>query len=58
MNAIQAWFERIAGITQEERERLAFARELYGRPSFDPAAFEKPACWRRRTGALRWRRMA
>lgn len=48
MNPIQEWFERIAGITHEERQRLAFARALYGRPSFDPAAFEKPACWRRK----------
>ena len=58
MNAIQAWFERIAGITQEERARLAFVRALYGRPSFDPAVFEKLVCWRRRAGALRWRGMA
>ena len=54
MNHIQEWFERIAGISQEERQRLAFARQLYGRPSFDLAAFEKPACWRRRPAIRAW----
>ena len=54
MNHLQEWFERIAGISQEERQRLAFARQLYGRPSFDPAALEIPACWRRRPQTYLW----
>lgn len=53
MNQIQAWFERIAGVTLEERERRAFAHEIFGRPPFDPAAFQRPACWRRKVVACR-----
>ena len=54
MNHIQAWFERIAGVSQEERQRLAFSRQLFGRPSFDLSAFETPACWRRRPQTHLW----
>ena len=48
MNHIQKWFERIAGITQEERERREFAQKLFGRQQFDTSALHKPACWRRK----------
>ena len=53
MNHIQEWFERIAGISQEERDRQAFAREVFGKPPLDPSMFEKPACWRRKIAASR-----
>jgi hypothetical protein len=53
MNHIQEWFERIAGISREERDRREFSRELFGKPQFDPSVFQKPACWRRKAAACR-----
>ena len=53
MNQIQAWFDLIAGVTQEERARRAFARELFERPPFDLTGLQRPACWRRKPAACR-----
>ncbi len=49
MSRIQLWFERMAGITQEEVARRKFAEELFGQQRFDVAMFQKPACWRRKS---------
>lgn len=49
MDRIQQWFERMAGVTQEETARRKFAEEFFGQRKFDVAAFQKPACWRRRS---------
>jgi hypothetical protein len=48
MNYLQKWFELIAGITQEERDRREFAEQVFARRIFD-AALQTPACWRRRS---------
>lgn len=48
MNRLQQWFEQIAGLTLEERQRWALAQEIYGKPPVDAQALEMPACWRRR----------
>jgi hypothetical protein len=55
MGTVQKWFERLAGVTPDERARYEFARALFDRQPFDNAALQKPACWRRQTrrgGAL------
>lgn len=61
MASIQEWFEKIAGITQEERERWAFVQQVYARrePLYS-AELQMPACWRRRSthGAGAARRLA
>lgn len=54
MSQIQHWFERIAGITEEERRRMAFAKVFFGQRGLDTAVLQRPACWRRsrsRSGA-------
>ena len=48
MNQVQRWFERIAGITEEERRRTAFAGAFFGqRGLLDTTVLQTPACWRR-----------
>lgn len=49
MNNLQKWFEKIAGITQEEHARWELAKEVFSKKKMDTAVFQKPACWRRRT---------
>ncbi len=46
MKHIQAWFERIAGVSREEMARLARAREIFAAGD-DLADLQLPACWRR-----------
>ena len=53
MNRIQKWFEQIAGVTQEERQRWALAQEIFGTPRVDVLALQKPACWRRKVNRSR-----
>ncbi|WP_153110999.1 hypothetical protein [Propionivibrio limicola] len=48
MDFLQEWFERIAGITQDERTRTELAQEIFAKRQFNVAAFETPACWRRK----------
>ena len=48
MNHLQKWFERMAGMAQEERERQVFAHNLFARPRFDASVLSTPACWRRK----------
>lgn len=48
MEQLQKFFERLAGVTHEEKRRLAFARQLFGASGIDFEAMEVPACWRRR----------
>lgn len=47
MNRIQQWFEHIAGLTQEERQRQALIEEIFGAKPLDLLALQTPACWRR-----------
>ena len=47
MNQVQRWFERIAGITEEERRRTAFAGAFFGQRGLDTTVLQTPACWRR-----------
>jgi len=47
MKRIQKWFELIAGISQEDLEREARARQIFAERKTDIAALQKPACWRR-----------
>jgi hypothetical protein len=47
MKQIQAWFELIAGISRDEMERLARAREIFANNEPDLAILQVPACWRR-----------
>ncbi len=48
MKRMQRLFERIAGISQDERDRWAFAQAIYGTPAKDLLALQTPACWRRK----------
>jgi hypothetical protein len=56
MNRIQKWFETIAGVTQEERERRAFAQAFFGSKPVDVVALQTPACWRRKSRRFETRR--
>ena len=47
MKRIQKWFELIAGISQENIEREARARQIFAERNTDISALQKPACWRR-----------
>ena len=49
MSQIQYWFERFAGITDEERRRVAFAKYFFGQRGLDTTRLQTPACWRRRS---------
>ncbi len=48
MKRLQKWFEQIAGVTQDELERLARAKEIFGDSAPDISELERPACWRRK----------
>lgn len=48
MNRIQKIFEQLVGFTEEERRRLAFARQIFAARGLDLAAMDRPACWRRK----------
>ena len=45
--SLQYWFERIAGVSDEERRRVAFAKAFFGQRGLDTTRLQKPACWRR-----------
>ena len=47
MNQLQRWFDRIAGVTEEERRRMDFAQSFFGQRGFDTTPLQTPACWRR-----------
>lgn len=49
MKTIQKWFEQLAGISQEELDRLALAAEVFSEAPFDASGLQKPACWRRKS---------
>lgn len=51
MNRIQKWFEQIAGVSLEERQRWALAQEIFGTQRIDVSALQMPACWRRKARA-------
>lgn len=56
MKTLQAWFNVLAGISEEEQRRLAFAQAIFSRHQPDLSVLERPACWRRRTRCLQNRR--
>lgn len=45
--SLQYWFERFTGVTDEERHRMARAKEIFGQRGWDTAWLQMPACWRR-----------
>lgn len=47
--SLQYWFERFAGVTDEERHRMARAKEIFGQRGLDTIRLQTPACWRRRS---------
>ena len=47
MKTIQKWFEQLAGISQDELDRLALVAEVFSEAPFDASDLQKPACWRR-----------
>jgi len=47
MKRMQKWFEIIAGISQEERDRYALAQQIFGNDSLNMGQLQTPACWRR-----------
>jgi len=47
MKHIQAWFERIVGISRDEAARLARARAIFTTSGANLADLQLPACWRR-----------
>ena len=49
MNQVQEWFEKLVGVPSGVGRRRQMAESLFRRPSFDAAAFQTPACWRRKT---------
>jgi hypothetical protein len=49
MKTIQKWFEQLAGISQDELDRLALAAEVFSEAPFDASDLQKPACWRRKS---------
>ena len=49
MNQVQEWFDKLFGITAGVSDRQRMADSLFRRPLFDAAAFQTPACWRRKS---------
>lgn len=48
MDAIQKWFEQLAGISRDELDRIALAEEVFAdRTCIDTSGLKVPACWRR-----------
>lgn len=48
MKTIQKWFEQLAGISQNELDRIALAAEVFaGQADVDIDNLQLPACWRR-----------
>lgn len=48
MKTIQKWFEQLAGISQNELDRIALAAEVFaGQADIDTDNLRLPACWRR-----------
>lgn len=47
MKQLQKWFNLIAGVSEAERHRLAFAHAVFGQSGPDLTALSRPACWRR-----------
>lgn len=48
MKRFQKWFEQMAGVSQDEIDRLVRAREIFGTAGVDLSSLKKPACWRRK----------
>lgn len=48
MKRFQKWFEQMAGVSRDEIDRQARAREIFGTAGVDVSGLKKPACWRRK----------
>jgi hypothetical protein len=48
MKQLQKWFDMMAGISQDEQQRLAMAHAIFGGEEPDFTPLQTPACWRRR----------
>ena len=53
MDQVQQWFERLVGVTPENRTRRYVTEPLFRQPLFDAAALQTPACWRRKSALVR-----
>ena len=49
MNQVQEWFEKLVGMPSGVCQRRQMAESPFHRPSFEAAAFQTPACWRRKS---------
>ncbi len=49
MDQVQQWFDKLVGVTPGDNPRQHVAESLFRRPPFDSAAFQTPACWRRKS---------
>ena len=50
MKTIQKWFEQLAGISQDELDRIALAARVFAdQTNLDISELKMPACWRRRS---------
>lgn len=58
MSQLQEWFEKIVGVAPEAGNRRELAEALFARPTFDAAALQTPACWRRKVSISRRRGVA
>lgn len=48
MKTIQKWFEQLAGISEDELERIALATRVFAdNAKIDTSSLKMPACWRR-----------
>lgn len=53
MKQLQKWFELLAGVSEEERNRLARAHAIFAQRGPDLSMLSIPACWRRSPTSLR-----
>ncbi|MDD2885526.1 MAG: hypothetical protein PHT48_10830 [Dechloromonas sp.] len=47
MKQLQKWFDMMAGISQDEQQRLAMAHAIFNDSEMDFSPLHTPACWRR-----------
>lgn len=50
MDGLWNWFEILARINQEERERWSQMQGVFSERKYNSESFQIPACWRRRSG--------
>lgn len=48
MKTLQQWFEKLAGVSQDELDRISLAAKVFAEEQrLDLASLKTPACWRR-----------